>query len=177
MAPITVANSKAATMGTGSTVPLAMAIPAIINNRSPGANGTGTPLSSMKTSPAMTAIKRSPLRFEIEPIGFIRRTLFALRRRWLVDQLADQGDGKIPAAKKGVVEALQGVIRAALQVVAQLADEQLAERVAQIQRIPGSPHRLAIGRPLREEPHLHEQVDSIGHRRLRAVKDSANHRA
>ncbi len=70
MAPITVASSKAATMGTGSTVPLAIAMPAIINKRSPGANGTGTPLSSMKTRPAMTAIKRSPLRFEIEPIGF-----------------------------------------------------------------------------------------------------------
>src|SRR2546422_126058 len=54
-------------MGIGSTVPLAIAMPAIINNRSPGANGTGTPLSSMKTSPAMTAIKRSPLRLEAEP--------------------------------------------------------------------------------------------------------------
>src|SRR5207237_9284827 len=114
-APSAVASRKAATMGTGSTVPLAMAMPAIINNRSPGANGTGTPLSSMKTSPAMTAIKRSPLRFEIEPIGFIRRTLFALRRRWLVDQLADQGDGKVPAAKTGVVGARQGVIRPARQ--------------------------------------------------------------
>ena len=72
MAPITVASSSAATMGTGSTVPLAIAMPAIINSRSPGAKGTGTPLSSMNTSPAMTAIKRSPLRFEIEPIGFIK---------------------------------------------------------------------------------------------------------
>src|SRR2546422_3723077 len=110
-------------MGTGSTVPLAIAMPAIINNRSPGANGTGTPLSSIKTSPAMTAIKRSPLKFEIEPIGFISRSLFAFRRSKLVDQLPNQGDRKVTAAEKSVVEALEGVIRAALQVTAQLEDE------------------------------------------------------
>ena len=58
IAPRMVARSRAATMGNGSTVSLAMAIPAIINSRSPGANGTGMPLSSIKTSPAMTAISR-----------------------------------------------------------------------------------------------------------------------
>ena len=119
MAPMTVATSSAAIMGTGSTVPLAMAMPAIINNRSPGANGTGTPLSSMKTSPAITAINRSPLRFEIELIGFISPLpLYVATAAVLADQLSNQGDGKITAAEKGVVERLERVTRVALQVAA-----------------------------------------------------------
>src|SRR5438067_3487603 len=73
VAPTTVAVRSAATIGIGSTVSLAIAIPAMIRSRSPGAKGTGIPVSSMKTSPAMTPIKRSPLRLAIEPIGFIRR--------------------------------------------------------------------------------------------------------
>ena len=118
MAPMTVAISSAAIMGAGSTVPLAMAMPAIINNRSPGANGTGTPLSSMKTSPAITAINRSPLRLEIELIGFISPLPLYVATAVLADQLSNQRDGKITAAEKGVVEGLEGVTRAALQVAA-----------------------------------------------------------
>ena len=81
MAPRMVATSRALTIGTASTVSLAIAIPATISRRSPGAKGTGMPLSSMKTSPAITRISKSPLKLPMEVMGFNRPLLLLCDRR------------------------------------------------------------------------------------------------
>src|SRR2546423_5520209 len=183
IAPRMVTRSRALTMGTGSTVSLAMAIPAIINSKSPGANGTGMPLSSMKTSPAMTPISRSPLKLLMEVMGFI--TPIAVRRfmtpmamsvrRCSGDQLADQRNGQRPTAEKSIVESLQRVAGAALQVLAKLEDQQLAQRVVEVHRVPGTAGCLTRGGELAHVSVGFEKAYGVRHRHTATMQADRHH--
>src|SRR5712692_337986 len=170
IAPRMVASIRAATIGSGSTVSLAMAIPAMIKSRSPGANGTGIPLSSMKTSPAMTTISRSPLRLPMEVTGFMMRLLSPCGRRPLADQLADEWNRQGPAAEKGIVEPLQRVVGLALHVPPKLEDQELAQRVVQIHGVPGAARRFAGGGQLGHESDRFEEANGVRHRHPLAME-------
>src|SRR5919199_2269946 len=153
-APAMVARMTAGTKTVGSTAPLAIAIPPMIRSRSPGAKGTGTPASSMNRRPAMITTSRSPLRCWMEGSDGTGR---------LGQQLTDEGEGKVSAAQECVVEGLEGEARALFQVAAQFVDQQLAQRVIQIKRIPGAAARLPRGRKLGMESGLLEEANGLCH--------------
>src|SRR5437660_1408194 len=170
IAPRMVARRSALTMGTASTVSLAIATPAMIKSRSPGAKGMGMPVSSTKTSPAITTKSRSPLRLAIEVMGFMAPLPRTVTESGLDDQLADQWDRHRSATEKSIMERLQRVPRASLHLASQFEDEELAQRVVEIHRIPGATRRLARGGQFGHVSDGLEKANGIGHRHPLAMQ-------
>src|SRR6266550_5553947 len=170
IAPRMVASRSALTMGAASTVSLAMATPAMIKSRSPGAKGMGIPVSSTKTSPAITTMSRSPLRLPIEVMGFMAPLPRTVARPGLADQLADQWNRHGSATQKSIMERLQRVPRPSLHLASQFEDEELAQRVVEIHRIPGAPRRLAGGRQFGHVSDGLEKANGVEHRHPLAMQ-------
>jgi hypothetical protein len=99
------ATRRAKTIAIGSTVSLAIAMPAIRSKMSPGAKGIGIPVSSMKRRPAITKISRSPLRLAIEWMGFIAGPATCPTPAGAsAEHLANQGNWQVAAVEESVVE-------------------------------------------------------------------------
>src|SRR6267143_965699 len=157
-APARLASTTAGTNTLAWTVPLAMAMPPMISRMSPGAKGTGTPISSMKANAQMTPARRSPSRSSKTSTG-----LSDIRLRRTLNQLRDQRDGEVAALEEPVVERLGGESWLLLGLAAHLVDQQLAQRVVQVQGVEGAPDGLSPRREFALKALLHEGVDGVLH--------------
>src|SRR5712692_743915 len=164
-APAMLASTTAGTNAVAWTVPLAMAMPPMMSRMSPGAKGTGTPISSMKASAQMMPVRRSPSRSSKTSTG-----LNDIRLGRTLNQLRDERDGEVAAVEEAVVEGFQGEARLALRVPAHLVDQQLAERVIQVQGVEGPPGSFPPRRQLGLETLLHECSHRILHRHAATVE-------
>src|SRR6266568_5922155 len=170
IAPRMVARRSALTMGTASTVSLAIAIPAMIKSRSPGAKGMGIPVSSTKTSPAITTKSRSPLRLPIEVMGFMA----PLPRTVTESVLSRAARGSMGSASLHSRETHRGTSSACTLGVAAsrflVRGWELAQRVVEIHGIPGATRRLAGGGQFGHVSDGLEKANGVGHRHPPAMQ-------
>src|SRR3989442_3097231 len=150
-APAMLASTTAGTNAVAWTVPLAMATPPMISRMSPGAKGTGTPISSMKASAQMMPVRRSPSRSSKTSTG-----LNDIRLGRTLNQLRDERDGEVAALEEPVVERLGGESWLLLGLAAHLVDQQLAQRVVQVQGVEGPPDGISPRREFSLKTLLHE---------------------